>query len=115
VCCGACVDIGRNQKTVLSKQLDSGEIQILVRQTKQTNKLCVCVCIKFWNFMPTFVVICLVACMVGAIIGALHGTSWIPTRWFHPIESGPHGRDYCIKTAKSLAKLNLHTVVAKHS
>lgn len=53
--------------------------------------------------------------MVGAIIGALHGTSWIPTRWFHPIESGPHGRDYCIKTAKSLAKLNLHTVVAKHS
>jgi poly(ADP-ribose) glycohydrolase ARH3 len=53
-----------------------------------------------------------VATMAGALAGALHGTSWIPRRWFDPMENQPGvGRDYLIGVAQELAKLDLRSVV----
>jgi ADP-ribosylglycohydrolase len=54
-----------------------------------------------------------VAAMAGALAGALHGTSWIPRRWFDQMENQPEvGRDYLIRLARQLAKLDLRTLGA---
>jgi hypothetical protein len=44
---------------------------------------------------------------VGAIVGALWGWEWIPKRWYDNIENGTHGRDYCIKIAREISKMDL--------
>lgn len=48
-----------------------------------------------------------VALQVGVILGALWGWEWIPKRWFDNIENGTHGRDYCIKIAREISKMNV--------
>uniref|UniRef100_A0A6B2L731 ADP-ribosylhydrolase ARH3 n=1 Tax=Arcella intermedia TaxID=1963864 RepID=A0A6B2L731_9EUKA len=51
-----------------------------------------------------------VCSIAAALCGALHGTSWIPLRWFNNCENGEKGRDYAIKIALQLVKLDLHKV-----
>ncbi len=49
-----------------------------------------------------------VAAMAGALAGALHGTTWIPQLWYDNMENDPGiGRDYIIRTARELARLDL--------
>jgi hypothetical protein len=48
--------------------------------------------------------------MAGALSGALHASSWIPRRWFDPMENEPGiGRDYLIGVARALARLDLRS------
>lgn len=51
------------------------------------------------------------AAITGALCGALHGCSWIPKRWYDNIENGERGRDYAVKLARNLAKLDLSEVL----
>ena len=47
------------------------------------------------------------ACILGALLGALHGYTWLPKRWVEKLENGARGRDYAIKLADALVKLDL--------
>ena len=47
------------------------------------------------------------ACILGSLLGALHGHSWLPKRWLEKLENGERGRDYAIRLADALAKLDL--------
>lgn len=50
-----------------------------------------------------------VACMVGAIMGALHGSAWLPEKWIEQLENGQRGRDYAVRLAHDLVKLNFNS------
>ena len=47
------------------------------------------------------------ACILGALLGALHGYTWLPKRWLEKLENGARGRDYAVKLADALVKLDL--------
>jgi poly(ADP-ribose) glycohydrolase ARH3 len=47
-------------------------------------------------------------CILGFLLGALHGSMWIPATWRDQLENGEFGRDYCIRLAHAIAKLDVH-------
>lgn len=47
-----------------------------------------------------------IGAITGAQIGALHGKDWIPARWSDNMENEEYGRDYIIKLASDLSRIN---------
>lgn len=41
------------------------------------------------------------------MLGSLYGSNWIPDRWYNNLEKGSRGRDYAIRLARELTKLDL--------
>ena len=104
-----------NQQKEIIKEITSDEFQLLAIDA---------IAITLWAFSlywmhPAIAITKIIgyggdtdtiASLLGALLGALHGTHWIPSRWFVPLEDQtPWGKSFAVSIAKQLSSLSLNS------